>query len=453
MSKQVAAVSIVMFMSAISTLTADYPVTDLALSGSQNYHAFDGEIVVWDNGLDINWLQLSDPNKIQHQISVSGGQDFAAAGGGRIVWRDKNTDYDIGIFDIELGTNWILSSNDGATQRNPKVSAEYIICEDNSGGAYNAAVYDETTDAFVLIAPSASLQTNLAIDGSRVVWRDDRDGKRQIYLCDLSVTPYEAVPVDPSGADQWRPAISGDLIVWEDQTNLPDVNLVAWSISKGEVVWVCDDNRVQAFPSVSNGLIVWQDYALGDPGNADILGYDVSTGTWLQIATGTQNDQTPIISGRTVVWVQNAELVMTEIPTPTVLAVTQPAGGEQVLAGSGQLLIAWEMIEGTLPEEVKLEFSADDGQTWDVIEPNVPADTAYLWTAAGQTDSQVCRIRVSSVTDASVRDDSEPFTVFMCDAALTADLTGDCVVGLDDFAAFAAQWLTCGNPYDENWCY
>jgi beta propeller repeat protein len=443
-----------MFMSASTTLTADYPVTDLALLGNQYRHAFDGEIVVWDDGADINWLSLSDPDKIQHAIAVSGVQDYAAAGGGRIVWRDKNTDNDIGIYDLELGTNWILSSDDGAVQRYPKVSADYILCENYSGEFYNAAIYDEATDAFVLIAPGSPLQTNLAIDGNHVVWRDDRDGKRQIYLCDLSVTPYVASAVYPDGGDQqWRPAISGDLIVWEDHTNELDVNLVAWSISAGAVVWECDDPTVQANPSVSNGLIVWQDNRQDAPGNADIRGYDYNTGAWLEIATGTENDQAPIVSGRTVVWQQNAELVMTEIPTPTVLAVTQPAGGEQLLADKGELLIAWAMIEGTLPEEVKLEFSADAGDSWDVIEPNVPADAAYRWAPVADVHSPQCQIRVSIFGDESVDAVSEPFTIFQCDTALTADLTGDCVVGLDDFAAFAAQWLTCGNPYDENWCY
>jgi hypothetical protein len=31
----------------------------------------------------------------------------------------------------------------------------------------------------------------------------------------------------------------------------------------------------------------------------------------------------------------------------------------------------------------------------------------------------------------------------------TSNLTGDCFVGLDDFAA---QWLFCGNPFDAEWC-
>jgi beta propeller repeat protein len=442
-----------MFMSAISTLTADYPVTNLALSGNQYRHAFDGDVVVWDDGADINWLRLSDPDRIQQKIAVSGGQDFAAVAGGRIVWRDKNTDYDIGIYDFELGTHWILSSNDGAAQRYPKVSADYIMCEDVTGGAYNAAVYDEATDVFVRIAPSEWLQTNLAIDGSRVVWRDDRDGKKQIYLCDLTVTPYQAAPVDPSGTNQWRPAISGDLIVWEDHTNESDVNLVAWSISAGAVVWVCDDSGVQINPSVSDGLIVWQDYPNGISGISNIRGYDLNTGTWLQVATGNQTDESPIVSGRTVVWLQNLKLVLTEIPAPTVLAVTHPAGGEQVLADQGELLIAWEMIEGTLPDEVTIEFSSDAGDSWDIVEPNVPADTAYLWSPVADAHSQQCQIRVSIFGDESVAAVSETFTIFQCDPALTADVTGDCLVDIADFAAMAAQWLSCGNPFDDNWCY
>jgi len=52
-------------------------------------------------------------------------------------------------------------------------------------------------------------------------------------------------------------------------------------------------------------------------------------------------------------------------------------------------------------------------------------------------------------------------TYYQCDASLTEDRTGDCVVDLEDFAALAAeawmpndlltfidQWLECGSPFD-----
>jgi len=38
------------------------------------------------------------------------------------------------------------------------------------------------------------------------------------------------------------------------------------------------------------------------------------------------------------------------------------------------------------------------------------------------------------------------FTIYEC--ALDGDLTGDCVIDINDFAVMAGFWLECGNPYD-----
>jgi len=437
-------------------LKADYvPIEEICVgvSGNQVRPDIDGDIVIWEDGLDVYWLSLSDPNKVQHSIVIGGIQDYASVGGQSIVWRDKNTDYDIGIYDVQSDTNWILSSNDGATQRYPEASAQYIICEDNSGESYNVAVYDDQTDAFVRIAPSSALQTNLAIDGSLAVWRDDRDNTRQIYLCDLSVTPYAPHLVCASDFEQWRPVISGNIVVWQDHAADPDINLVAYDISRQEIVWSNTETTEQTYPSISNGIIVWQERPVGSTNGYDIRGYDLNTGAWLDIATGNEDDQMPVISGRMVVWQRNGtDIVGVTIPTPMALVVTTPNDSEQFLAGS-QMTIAWEMTEGTLPDEVKIEFSSDNGQSWQVVEPNVPADVPYTWKPVADVDSQQCKIQVSAVGDAAVYDVSEVFTVFQCSHKLTADVTGDCVVDMNDFAVLASQWMACGNPYDENWCF
>ena len=315
------------------------------------------------------------------------------------------------------------------------------------------AVYDDQTDAFVRIAPNPVLQTNLAIDDSLAVWRDDRDSKRQIYMCDLSVTPYVPRLVMASDSEQWRPAVSGNIIVWQDHIADPDINLIAYDVSREEVVWSNAEMSEQTYPSISNGIIVWQERPLGSTGDYDIRGYDLNASAWLDIATGNEDDQKPVISGRTVVWQRNGtDIVGVTIPSPTVLAVTIPNGSGQILAGS-EMAVAWEMTEGTLPDEVKIAFSSDNEQSWQVIDPNVPANVPYLWIPVADVDSQQCKIQVSAVGDGAVSDTSEAFTIFQCSENLTADVTGDCFVGMDDFAEMAKQWLTCGNPYDPMWCF
>ena len=65
-----------------------------------------------------------------------------------------------------------------------------------------------------------------------------------------------------------------------------------------------------------------------------------------------------------------------------------------------------------------------------------------------------CLIEISDAASPLTKDTSEDeFTIFQCASALTADLTGDCLVDLEDLSFLMNQWLRCGNPYDPQWCF
>jgi beta propeller repeat protein len=465
MNKQAAAVVVVMFISIMSTLKADLPVVDICLNrpGSQTVPDIDGNVVVWqsdENGTsntDIYWKHFGDPND-PNTLPLTLNQETPAVSGEVVVWLDRrlSADRDIYAYDIVNRAYIPLRAADGANQRGPDIAGQYIVCEHYNSvtSNYNVVVFNFQTNQYDLISPVAALQTNIFIDGSVVVWRDDRDGKKQIYMCDLSVKPYAAQAVSPGVAEQWRPAVGGDLIVWEDHTNDPDFDLVVYSISAGTIIWTCSNAGEQSYPAVSGSIIVWQEKLTGRT-DYDIRGYDISTGAYFDIATSTKNDQFPAISGRRVVWQRDnatKDIVGAVIPTPAVIAVMSPNGGEEILAGSA-MEISWQMMDGTAPDNVKIEFSSNNGTTWETLATGVPFANPYLWEPVNTVDSTECLIRVSDAADSLVSDISDaPFTVFQCDAALTADLTGDCFVGLDDFAEFAAQWLVCGNLSNPDWC-
>ncbi|RKY06463.1 MAG: hypothetical protein DRP56_07360, partial [Planctomycetota bacterium] len=83
-------------------------------------------------------------------------------------------------------------------------------------------------------------------------------------------------------------------------------------------------------------------------------------------------------------------------------------------------------------------------------------DGEFIWDSNEITkdvNSVECFIQIIDAAASGTWDMSDnPFTVFQCEESLTADLTGDCFVDIDDFAEFAYQWLDCGNPHDETWC-
>ncbi len=128
-----------------------------------------------------------------------------------------------------------------------------------------------------------------------------------------------------------------------------------------------------------------------------------------------------------------------------------PNGGQMFLAGSLPT-VQWK-TEGDPVDEVRIDFSADNGQSWRILANAVLNAGIFQITLPSDIHSQQCLVRVRSAANLDVMDiGDDVFTVFQCAQTLTADLTGDCFVNLADFAVLAQQWLTCGNPYDSDWC-
>ena len=133
-------------------------------------------------------------------------------------------------------------------------------------------------------------------------------------------------------------------------------------------------------------------------------------------------------------------------PCRAAIRVESPNGGESIPAQS-QRLITWSC--DTSIQQVTIEFSYTGGVFWDVVAPAVPCTKgkgSYLWTVPA-ISSPRCLIRVTAVGKMGSFDRSDTlFTVFPC--ALRMDYDGDCIITFADFAAFAQEWLRCGDPYD-----
>ena len=71
-----------------------------------------------------------------------------------------------------------------------------------------------------LITTNPADQYGPAVSGNIIVWGDDRNGNRDIYMYDLSTSTETQITTDP--ANQWNPAVSGDITVWQDYRNRND---------------------------------------------------------------------------------------------------------------------------------------------------------------------------------------------------------------------------------------
>lgn len=134
---------------------------------------------------------------------------------------------------------------------------------------------------------------------------------------------------------------------------------------------------------------------------------------------------------------QNVEALRTVIPAASALTLLSPNGSETIRSGA-VIPVTWSYT-GTA-ELVRVEFSLDGGLTWSpVYPPNEGNSGQYLWLVPLVSSEKVL-VRISNAADPAVSDTSHAvFAVYACD--VEGDVTGDCVVNLEDLAILAAWWL------------
>ena len=76
-------------------------------------------------------------------------------------------------------------------------------------------MYDIASKKETRITTDKADQTQPAIWGNIIVWKDTRNGNDDIYMYDINTGKESPVVTDP--AEQSNPAIEGNYIVWEDQ--------------------------------------------------------------------------------------------------------------------------------------------------------------------------------------------------------------------------------------------
>ena len=463
--KQVTVFSVVVLMlMSVNVFSAVELFPVCTASGNQRFPAVDNTVIVWQderNGSSNRDLYGYDLIAEQEFAicTATGHQQYPKVCGDVIVWQDARNSAVTGIdlygFKLESKQEFAICTALGS-QQFPAINGGIVVWQDarDTATANDIYAYDLTNEFEFLICGDEGSQVRPAIDGNWVVWSDNRSGLYQVYGCQLaastSMIGYTIIALSPSEFEQAYPVISGNVIVWhEKRSDATGYDIYGLRLDTREEFVICNAPGWQMNPVISGDLVIWQDERNGNT-RTDIFGYDLSSGSELVISATNANQINPALRGRLAAWQQNDDIYAARMPLPTVLTVLEPDGGEMLLSGR-TYEIAWQ-TEGPAIEQVRIAFSSDDGQSWQVVEPNVPDSGVYLWTTP-DADSQACLVRVSDIGATGAADTSEAvFTVFRCDAALTGDLTGDCRVDFEDFSVLAGQWLRCGNLYDESWC-
>ncbi|MCL4551514.1 MAG: hypothetical protein M1495_23445 [Bacteroidetes bacterium] len=88
------------------------------------------------------------------------------------------------------------------------------------------------------------------------------------------------------------------------------------------------------------------------------------------------------------------------------ITLTSPVGGEVWDANTSKL-ITWSAVGVT---DVKLEYSTNNGLTWNTIENSIPNTGSYSW-AVPNTQSTQCKVRVSDISGSPSSESPNTFTI------------------------------------------
>ena len=117
--------------------------------------------------------------------------------------------------------------------------------------------------------------------------------------------------------------------------------------------------------------------------------------------------------------------------------VTSPNGGESWSGGSTHA-ITWTYSN---VDNISIEFSKDNGLTWTTLTSSIPASTlSYSWTVPA-VGSNLCKVRIKSLTQNSQDDSNTTFTIPEPTVALAYPIGGETFgVGTGQYI----EWSTTG---------
>ena len=201
---------------------------DSTYGGYEERPDIDGDMVVWEDSAAaisefsrIYFYDLENPAPIQI-YQYSNAQTRPAVSDRKVVWTDFNLDGVYFRYLLDSQVHLLEQTNEspvtGIGISGNRVVYTKFMPDDLR---YNIRLFEldltMTGGTGRWLSPGAAQQEQPAIDGDRVVWRDERNGNEDIYLYDLSVE--QEVPLVVAPGSQNSPDIDGDLVAFTDNRN------------------------------------------------------------------------------------------------------------------------------------------------------------------------------------------------------------------------------------------
>ena len=238
-------------------------------------------------------------------------------------------------------------TNDPGNQGRPDVNGSTVVWKDNRNGNWDIYMENLVNRTEAPVSTDPAYQNLPVTNGFIVVWQDNRNGDNDIYMKNLLTGVTE--PLVSAPGNQMLPAISGTKVVYVDNQvdasptdTSPNNNIYEIDLSTRVITPVCTAAASQWQPRISGDKVVWQD---NRNGKWDLYMKDLSTGVETPVCTDAGNHEVPDIDGNRVVWQDyrngQYDIWMKDLSTGVEQPVTNDAAFQNSPRISGDLIV-WE---------------------------------------------------------------------------------------------------------------
>ncbi len=314
----------------------DFPV--LLAPGNQTFPSIDANTVVWLDGrpgqkqvvAGISATNVYGKNLIsgrQYRITASPtAVGRPAISGEFVAWQDCRdcrqvqdpvgyTGSRIVVKNLRSGRTFTVAHH-SQDQAAPVVSGGLLVWEDRLNGVWSIYGRDLVTGREFQVARTRVMISSPSISGNLIVWRDRERRGRDAILGKNVVTGKTFLVVRAQAHTVLSdPMISKNRVIWSsgDSTNNA-VSIEGKNLATGasfQVVMIPSGQYNPEFgpnQAISGTIVTWQVTSrILSPSHPDyeVMAYDLSTHQHLRISRSGYSDESPSVSGRTLVWAQS----------------------------------------------------------------------------------------------------------------------------------------------------
>lgn len=373
-------------------------------------------------------------------LSPNGGEEWYAGGRNNITWKSTNIENVRIEFTTNNGATWSTitesTPSNGVYAWNQIPNVSSLQCRVRISEAKRGIPSDISDNNFTITYPGTQLiKVTSPIGGEKwaagtphvITWNAAGISNVKIeYTVNNGISWNTIVASTPStGFYTWTqvpniPSTNCKIRISDAADGIPSVESEFFSIGPAPSLKIISPNGNETWLSGSTKEIKWTSENVE---NVKIE-YTTNAGaTWNRIVASTPSIGTymwnniPDVNNSLLCRVRVSDAVY---GTPSAISadnfaimnagaqqikVTSPNGLEKFPVGSSQT-ITWDA--GGIAN-VKIEYTVNNGNTWNTIVASTPSNGFYTWNPIPNTISTNCKVRVSDASDGNPYDDSDNF--------------------------------------------